>query len=98
MFPQKQTSSEIQLDKNSDCEYTIRLTNFDVIGREAWAETRVLFAFESHYQLPLYDVLAIGGGIVVVLLLIILLRCRLSSKCPNQRVAERAKAKLAEYA
>ncbi|VDO71685.1 unnamed protein product [Heligmosomoides polygyrus] len=82
------TSVEVNFP-GQQCEYVVRLINYDLIGREASAEVRVLIgpALPIRFDVVLRPEFLILAACVVLL-------CR--RKCPN-RVSEKAQ-KLGEYA
>ncbi|KHJ77156.1 hypothetical protein OESDEN_23224 [Oesophagostomum dentatum] len=82
------------------CEYVVRLINYDLIGRDAAAETRVRIE-PSRTVIRLDDllrpeILIISACFVLFFLLCVLIRCKFGRKCPH-RVSEKQQ-KLREYA
>ncbi|VDM70209.1 unnamed protein product [Strongylus vulgaris] len=82
------------------CEYVIRLVNYDLIGRDAVAETRVVIE-PARIPLTLEDmlrpeILLTAACFLLFFILCILIRCKIGRKCPH-RVSEKQQ-KLREYA
>ncbi|ULT81948.1 hypothetical protein L3Y34_011721 [Caenorhabditis briggsae] len=92
------TSYEMLLPRNVHCEFMFRITNYDAIGREAFAETRIAVMQErlisSSFTVPL---IAIGISFAFLILAVCCFAvCRCCNKCPV-KVSEN-KAKLTDYA
>ncbi|CAJ0596770.1 unnamed protein product [Cylicocyclus nassatus] len=82
------------------CEYVVRLINYDLIGRDAMAETRVVIE-PTRIPLRLEDLLRpeiflTAACFLLFFTLCVLIRCRVGRKCPN-RISEKQQ-KLREYA
>uniref|UniRef100_A0A8R1I7D4 Fibronectin type-III domain-containing protein n=1 Tax=Caenorhabditis japonica TaxID=281687 RepID=A0A8R1I7D4_CAEJA len=93
------TSYEMPLPSNKHCEFMFRITNYDAIGREAFAETRIAVIKEhlvnASMKIPL---IALGvSSFLLVLAVFCFAICRCCcTKCPA-KVAEN-KTKLTDYA
>ncbi|CAB3410249.1 unnamed protein product [Caenorhabditis bovis] len=90
---------ELILPKDKTCEFMFRITNYDAIGREAFAETRIAVLREtslhsSKLKLPVIA-LAISFALLILAVLCVAV-CRCFSKCPV-RISEK-EAKLNDYA
>ncbi|KAK6050448.1 fibronectin type III domain protein [Cooperia oncophora] len=92
------TSAEVEFPGHQ-CEYMVRLINYDLIGRDASADVRVLIepVLPAHFDIVFRpECLLVGACIVLLPFICILLRCRCRRKCP-QRVSEKQQ-KLTQYA
>ncbi|EYC36911.1 hypothetical protein Y032_0844g2649 [Ancylostoma ceylanicum] len=83
-----------------ECEYVVRLINYDLIGRDAVAEARILIEPATPVMrledLLRPEILLIATGFVLFSILCVLIRCKCGRKCPH-RVSEKQQ-KLTEYA
>ncbi|EYC01929.1 hypothetical protein Y032_0103g3545 [Ancylostoma ceylanicum] len=82
------------------CEYVVRLVNYDLIGRDAVAEARVLIELSKSFlrldTLLRPEFLLTATVVLLLFLLCILVRCRCGRRCPH-RVCEKQE-KLTDYA
>ncbi|VDO63326.1 unnamed protein product [Heligmosomoides polygyrus] len=91
------TQAEVNFS-GRQCEYVVRLINYDLIGRDAAAEVRVLidpslpirFDFALHPELVL-----IAACVLLLPFVCLLIRCRCRRRCPH-RISEKQQ-KLADY-
>ncbi|ETN79854.1 fibronectin type III domain protein [Necator americanus] len=82
-----------------NCEYVVRLVNYDVVGRDAVVEARVVIE-STTTLIRLEDMLRpeslfIALCFLLFVFLCVLIRCKCGRKCPN-RVSEK-QHKLTEY-
>ncbi|CAI5455360.1 unnamed protein product [Caenorhabditis angaria] len=91
---------EMLLPVDQQCEFMFRITNYDAIGREAFAETRIavvqdkIFSSSTSLKTPVIA-LIISFSILIFAILCVAI-CRCCTKCPV-KISEN-KAKLTEYA
>ncbi|KIH54138.1 hypothetical protein ANCDUO_15717 [Ancylostoma duodenale] len=82
------------------CEYVVRLVNYDLIGRDAVAEARVLIELSKSFlrldALLRPKFLLTAAGVLLLFLLCVLVCCRCGRRCPH-RVSEKQE-KLTDYA
>ncbi|CAJ0934666.1 unnamed protein product, partial [Mesorhabditis belari] len=84
----KPPTTEAQINVDPGCEYVLKMTNYDLIGREAFIE-RIFDVNVERSMIPInWKTISITVSILVILFLFCLLRCTLSPRC-KQKVNEK---------
>ncbi|GMR30048.1 hypothetical protein PMAYCL1PPCAC_00243, partial [Pristionchus mayeri] len=89
------SSAQLQLGETRPCEYVIRVTNYDLVGRDSSRETRVVMPMPGALFAANVDGL-IAAAAATFLVLFLLLSCKCCMSCRSRR-AEDNKKQLVGY-
>eukprot|EP00080_Pristionchus_pacificus_P013370 PDM73390.1 Fibronectin domain-containing protein [Pristionchus pacificus] len=78
------SSAQLQLGETRPCEYAIRVTNYDLVGRDSSRETRVVMPMAGKLFSANVDGL-IAAGAATFLVLFLLLTCKCCMSCRGRR-------------
>ncbi|GMT05396.1 hypothetical protein PENTCL1PPCAC_27570, partial [Pristionchus entomophagus] len=84
------SSAQLQLGETRPCEYLIRVTNYDLVGRDSSRETRVVMPMPGALFNANIDGL-IAAAAATFLVLLLLLSCKCCMSCRSRRAEDNKK-------
>ncbi|CAD6187438.1 unnamed protein product [Caenorhabditis auriculariae] len=88
------TQHELLLPRYDECQFLVRIINYDAIGREAQAETQISvdrplsLSSQTIFQFPLVAITIVACLVILCIGFILCCHCRCSEKCPA-RISEK---------